>query len=245
MFLRDRLSNGNGRGTIDADSHDNSIRPILLVLALLTCLSASPSSKCQAAAGGAPENDEKPAASNLTINARASVPSDAGSQHVRSLDLATFETGDDAPAFAAPPPLLAADPSISVLGPARITTDLSRPRRCLLFQETLCRATRDKPVLALAAAQTLALVGDGVTTRQYLRRGYVEVDPFTRILLGRKPTWARMTPLGAVQVAAGMWVAERMAISRHKWVRRIWWLPQAIGIAGNLAATLHNTTLLR
>jgi hypothetical protein len=52
-----------------------------------------------------------------------------------------------------------------------------------------------------------------------------------------------MAPLGAVQVVAGMWLAERMAKSQHVWLRRLWWLPQTIGIAGNIAASAHNVTL--
>jgi hypothetical protein len=91
--------------------------------------------------------------------------------------------------------------------------------------------------------QTAALVSDGVSTRQFLRRGYVEIDPVARIFIGRKPTWARMAPLGAVQVVAGMWLAEQMASSRHDWVRRLWWLPQVIGIAGNAASSAHNVAL--
>jgi hypothetical protein len=50
-----------------------------------------------------------------------------------------------------------------------------------------------------------------------------------------------MAALGAVQVFAGMWIAERMATKRHPWIRRFWWLPQIMGIAGNAAA--HNSTL--
>jgi len=87
------------------------------------------------------------------------------------------------------------------------------------------------------------LVFDGVATRQFIRRGYSEVDPVTKIFIGSKPTWGRMAPLGAVQVVAGMWLAERMKTSQHIWVRRFWWLPQLMGIAGNAAATVHNRTL--
>lgn len=115
--------------------------------------------------------------------------------------------------------------------------------KCLLLRETLCRAVKNRPVALLATMQTAALISDGVTTRQYLQRGYSEVDPVARILIGSKPTWARMAPLGAVQVVAGMWLAERMATSRHVWLRRFWWLPQAMGIAGNAAASVHNLAL--
>jgi hypothetical protein len=115
--------------------------------------------------------------------------------------------------------------------------------RCVLFNQTLCGAMKNKPVLALAMLQTAALISDGVTTRQYLDRGYVEVDPLTKILIGSKPTWARMAPLGMVQVFAGMWLAQQMAGSQHVWVRRLRWLPQIAGIAANTAAAAHNAAL--
>ncbi|HEY6330775.1 MAG TPA: hypothetical protein VI756_15695 [Blastocatellia bacterium] len=114
---------------------------------------------------------------------------------------------------------------------------------CSLFWQSLCRLAKNRPLLALAAVQTAALVSDGITTRQFLRRGYVEVDPVARILIGRKPTWGRMAPLGAVQVFAGAWLGERMATSRNPWMRRLWWLPQIAGIAANSACAAHNVTL--
>jgi hypothetical protein len=115
--------------------------------------------------------------------------------------------------------------------------------RCILFNQSLCGAMKNKPVVALAMLQTAALISDGITTRQYLDRGYVEVDPLTKILIGSKPTWARMAPLGMVQVFAGMWMAQQMASSQHVWVRRFRWLPQIAGIAANAAAAAHNVTL--
>ena len=117
------------------------------------------------------------------------------------------------------------------------------PSRCLVFNESLCQAMRNRRIVVLGTMQAAALISDGITTRQFLRRGYTEVDPVARILIGSKPTWGRMAPLGAVQVVAGMWLAERMARSRHPWVRRFWWLQQMMGIAGNAAATAHNFTL--
>jgi hypothetical protein len=135
------------------------------------------------------------------------------------------------------------DPPSGVLGSYTRENHPALSTKCIIFSEGLCRATKNKAILALATIQTAALVSDGVTTRQFLNRGYIEVDPVARVLLGRKPTWARMAPLGAVQVAAGMWLAQRMATSRHVWVRRFWWLPQMMGIAGNAAATGHNVAL--
>ena len=152
--------------------------------------------------------------------------------------------GQDAPALTFDHSALPVDDLFSgTLNPDKDTIRAAQLPECTLFWETLCRVAKNKPLLALTAAQTAALVSDGVTTRLFLRRGYVEVDPLARILIGRKPTWARMAPLGAVQVVAGMWLAEQMASSQHPWVRRLWWLPQVIGIAANAASSAHNATL--
>jgi hypothetical protein len=105
---------------------------------------------------------------------------------------------------------------------------------CILLSASLCRATHDKPVMALALSQTAALVADGITTREQVRLGYTETDPLTRAVLGSRPTWARMAPLGAVQCLLETWLAERMRTSTHRWIRRLWWLPQSVGIGGNI-----------
>lgn len=116
---------------------------------------------------------------------------------------------------------------------------------CILLSASLCHATRDKPVMALALSQSAALVADGVTTRERVRLGYKELDPVTRVFLGSKPTWARMAPLGAVQCLLETWLAERMRTSTHKWIRRLWWLPQSAGIGGNIWGVETNTSGLR
>lgn len=148
-------------------------------------------------------------------------------------------------------PALTASDSLGVINnPTGITFKSDRksgdagfPAKCLLIPGDFCRALKNKPVVLLATLQTAALISDGVTTRQFLSRGFVEVNPFTRMLIGTRPTWARMAPLGAVQVVAGMWLSERMASSHRLWVRRFWWLPQMMGIAANAAATAHNIAL--
>ena len=105
---------------------------------------------------------------------------------------------------------------------------------CILLSATLCHAVRDKPVLALGVAQSAALLADGITTQQRVQQGYTETDPVTRLFLGAKPNWGGMAPLGAAQCLLETWVAERMHTSRHKWVRRFWWVPQSVGIGGNI-----------
>jgi hypothetical protein len=119
------------------------------------------------------------------------------------------------------------------------------PKACFLHSQNFCRALKDRRVVLLGGLQTGALISDGISTRQFLSHGYSEVDPVAKIFIGSKPTWGRMAPIGAAQVFAGMWLGERMATSRHPWVRRFWWLPQTLGIAGNVAATVHNLPLHR
>jgi hypothetical protein len=116
---------------------------------------------------------------------------------------------------------------------------------CILLSASLCHALRDKPVLVLGAAQSAALISDGITTQQRVRQGYIETDPLTKLFLGAKPGWAGMAPLGAAQCLLETWLAERMHTSRHKWVRRFWWVPQTVGIGGNLWGVSENVRTFR
>lgn len=176
----------------------------------------------------------------------AEVHDEAGattSAHAVLTTRAMADTGSDDGAT----PSLTADPILNAPGetlPVNPMVHEPAPRRkCILFIASLCGAVNNKSILSAATIQSAALIADGVTTRQYLQRGYVEVDPFARFFLGRRPTWARMAPLGSIQVIGGMWLAERMATSRNHWIRRFWWLPQIAGIAGNAAATANNVAL--
>jgi len=126
--------------------------------------------------------------------------------------------------------------------PMILSNQMSSSKSCAHFGD-FCRAVRDRQIVLLAAGQSAALLYDGVTTRQFLNRGYVEIDPFARVFIGRKPTWGRMAPMGMVQVAAEMWLAERMKTSRNRWVRRLWWLPQTIGTSANSASIENNLRL--
>jgi hypothetical protein len=117
--------------------------------------------------------------------------------------------------------------------------------RCLLLIGRLCDAVHCKPIVALTIVQSTVLLADGITTKQVVARGYLEGDPITRIFIGREPTWSRMAPFGTVQVIAEAWLAVRMKSSRHIWIRRFWWLPQMVGIAGNVWGTENNLKLHR
>ena len=219
----------------------------LLFPFLLSILLAFTASECLAAANnddvatGSPAKLAKTAGSTMAPDSGSQGAGISGGSTVNaSYDTSAFMEGQ--PPFAVPP-FAVNDPLKSALKTQDKTGDPGLTGRCVLLERNLCGALKNRPIVLLGAIQTGALISDGVTTRQYLQRGYVEVDPLTRALLGRTPTWGRMAPLGAVQVVAGMWLAERMAKSQHVWVRRLWWLPQTIGIAGNIAASAHNVTL--
>ena len=245
------MRRGYLRGPIRPAQCKLSIRSDRLVfLTFLTILLAVPQplATAQSTPEGAPASILGAAARNSVSSKNHTVPA------------ATFEDGAQ---FTAPVP----DPTGSVASETTLMLnhvtlvpvdakngavegyDGTIPRamqiKCILLEVTLCHAVHDKPMLALTTVQTVVLVSDGVTTRQFVKRGYVEVDPLARILIGRKPTWGRMAPLGAVQVVASVWVAERMKTSRHIWVRRLWWMPQMIEIAANGFSAESNLTLHR
>jgi hypothetical protein len=251
MFSFTRLRSSDLLGFIRAGRHESSqrvekaIQPssrldaLVFPLFLTTLLALTIPSRL-AATSGAAEGDE------VAIRAAnpATMPSDTDPRFASASENLTGEESKEAEAFTASPASRAViDPANSVDKSDNQAIHPVPSLKCMIFHETLCQALKNRPIVVLATLQTAMLVSDGVTTRQFLRRGYVEVDPITRILIGTKPTWARMVPLGAVQVVAGMWLAERMSISRHLWIRRFWWLPQIVGIAGNAAATGHNFTL--
>ncbi len=174
----------------------------------------------------------------------AATASDPGSQRPGISDGSNVDASYDTSTFLESQPPFAVNDLLTLSLKTQYESGEPTPAgKCVLFERSLCGALKSRPIVLLGAIQTGALISDGVTTRQYLHRGYVEVDPLTRAFLGRTPTWSRMAPLGAVQVIAGMWLAERMSKSQHVWVRRLWWLPQTVGIAGNITASAHNTTL--
>lgn len=245
MFSRKRPRSSDRPGPSRASKHKTSLRIDALVFPfLLTILPALAAPKCLAAASMSESDGTAISRANLATEARGTTTPDAVAPRAHASDDAIAEeSGEPPPVTASYSPSAVNDPPGGVLPSDDKPIHPVLSRQCIIFNETLCRALSDKRVIALTAVQTGALVSDGVTTRQFLHRGYTEVDPVARVFLGSKPTWGRMAPLGAVQVAAGMWLAERMAMSRHPWIRRFWWLPQVLGIAGNAAATAHNIAL--
>jgi hypothetical protein len=99
---------------------------------------------------------------------------------------------------------------------------------------------KDKAESILAVTQGLFLVSDGIVTRSRVRNGSsVEINPAVTFFTGPHPTWNRMAPLGAAQEIVGIWLGTEMKRSRNRFFRKTWWIPQAIGIGGNLSGTAY------
>jgi hypothetical protein len=111
---------------------------------------------------------------------------------------------------------------------------------CVLLSASLCHAVKDKPVLALTAAHVASVVADGITTKQFERRGRYEIQ--SAWIFGREPSAGRLALVWAPEVIAEMWLAERMHRS-HTWVRHVWWLPQVLQIGVHGGDAIANTRL--
>lgn len=89
----------------------------------------------------------------------------------------------------------------------------------------------------LMAASHGAAVFDAWTTRRAISGGYgVEGDPLQRPFANSGAIYAttQVTPL------IMDYVGHRMMRSRHPWMRRIWWVPQAASAGVSLGAGIHN-----
>jgi hypothetical protein len=245
MFFRKQTRGARHDGSIRVNRHDISVAIDALVFALpLMMLLAATATGVFARTGSPADGGD-----TASAVAEAGPPAERPISPSVAAGLATAdaklpaETSHTSAGFAAIrfTPAMPAPPGVFESHTSAGASVLPQP--CFLHFRSFCRALKDRRFVLLDGLQTAALISDGVTTRQFLKHGYSEVDPVAKIFIGSKPTWARMAPIGAAQVFAGMWLGERMASSRHVWVRRFWWLPQTLGIAGNVAATVHNRAL--
>jgi hypothetical protein len=91
---------------------------------------------------------------------------------------------------------------------------------------------------ALDLAEHGAAFFDARTTRQAVHH-YHELDP----LLCPFVHSAALYPVMQLAPFGLDWLATRLAISRHRWLRRVWWLPQAAATAGFVWSGMHNLSL--
>ena len=107
---------------------------------------------------------------------------------------------------------------------------------CMLLLLTLCTASR--PVRALFAVQATAGSVDWIQTRQFVddprwREGNPLARPFVH-------SDATLVPAAAAEVFGCAWIAEKMRHSRHKLLRRTWWVWQGMPVVLHVWAIEHN-----
>lgn len=103
-------------------------------------------------------------------------------------------------------------------------------KECLLALALLC-GHPGKTDWMLVGLHGATVGFDGYSTRQFVRQGYIEVGA-ARPLLGPRPTWNRMAPLGALEV----WSVAKLP-RKYRW-------PVQLGLIGlHIGFGAHNLTL--
>jgi hypothetical protein len=101
------------------------------------------------------------------------------------------------------------------------------------------RETRTQRIAwyALAVTGHGAAAFDAYSTRLAMSGGYgTEGNPFLRPFANSGALYA------ATQVSPLVmdFIGKRMMVSQNRWVRRMWWLPQAAGSGFSIGAGVHN-----
>jgi hypothetical protein len=94
----------------------------------------------------------------------------------------------------------------------------------------------------LVAAGHSAAVFDAYTTRRAISGNYgTEGDPFMRPFSHSNAMYA------ATQASPAIldFVGRRMMTSRRESLRRLWWLPQTVGVSTSILAAVHNYRLVQ
>lgn len=94
---------------------------------------------------------------------------------------------------------------------------------------------------ALSVTGSGAAAFDAWSTRRAISEGYgTEANPLLR------PFSHSGTMYAATQVSPLVmdFIGKRLMISQHKWLQKMWWLPQSAGTSFSLYAGVHNTRLV-
>jgi hypothetical protein len=92
--------------------------------------------------------------------------------------------------------------------------------------------------LLLGVAQHGAALFDAHTTREAMK-DHRELNPLLRPFAHS----AAIYPVMQISPFGIDWLGARLARSRHRWLRRLWWLPQAAATAGFIWSGVHNLRL--
>jgi hypothetical protein len=124
-------------------------------------------------------------------------------------------------------PRSAAEPALLLKSPLKNTYETQRQRKIWY---------------GLAAASHGAAAFDAWSTRRALSGNYgVEANPLLRPFAHSGVLYA------ATQVSPAImdFLGRRMMVSRHGWIRKMWWVPQTAGTGVSLAAGVHNVGVVR
>jgi hypothetical protein len=118
---------------------------------------------------------------------------------------------------------------------------------CVLLTVSLCHVVKDKPVMALLAADVTIKIMDVRQTERNYRWGemhpcstfhsneqlcgFVEHDAFVAPLVPHSAAFYAFEWSGAVFSG---WIGHKLRESRRRWMRDIWWVPQTISVGQNL-----------
>jgi hypothetical protein len=123
------------------------------------------------------------------------------------------------------------------------------PSVALAMQPVKAAYTRPRETRGRRVAwYTLAVTGHGAaafdaySTRRALSGGYgTEGNPLLRPFAHSSALYAATQVSPAVMDLLG----KRMMVSENRWVRRMWWLPQAAGSGFSIGAGVHNMSVVR
>lgn len=148
---------------------------------------------------------------------------------------------------AADEPTLAADLSssavvpVEAVQPAHYAPVSMAPVKSGSTRQYEASGNQRKLWYALVATGHGSAVFDAWSTRRAISQGYgTEANPLLRPFSHSGAMYV------ATQVSPAVmdFIGKRMMLSQHKWVRRMWWLPQSAGSGFSLAAGVHNMGLV-
>jgi hypothetical protein len=147
-----------------------------------------------------------------------------------------------------PRPKVEADLNASANGLAGAEA-VQPPRASLPIQPVKAAYTRPRETRGQRVAwYTLAVTGHGAaafdaySTRLALSGGYgTEGNPLLRPFAHSNALYAATQVSPAVMDLLG----KRMMVSEHRWVRRLWWVPQVAGSGFSIGAGVHNLSVVR
>ena len=127
-------------------------------------------------------------------------------------------------------------PALAAVTPSMVAAAMPAAPAIRPIQSTPVTARPGASWWALTAVQHAAVGFDSWSTRYSLSNGGVELDPLMRPFANSSALY----PVMQTGPAALDYVSLRMMRSHHRWMRRMWWVPQAALATGSVISGVHN-----